>query len=223
VLCLLGNGDCPQILPARVPPQDLYFRADRERTHKLPLTLLQGVYPSPLPIRDLHVSNYLQMTVIFELLLSLPHNLFPLLLKTPSRCFASPLPLRGTRAVFLLYKQFPCELKTEVEAISWHSESYWVDSHRARAWSSATWSRALRRCIRSSCKHQVIPYSSAAKRYSRCSVASAGLPCLTLFRRQLFPRPTAVIEYSASKWDHNRWIYFFSFSVAHLIINFRAK
>jgi hypothetical protein len=92
----------------------------------------------------------------------------------------------------------------------WHSESYWVDSHRARAWSSATWSRALRRCIRS-CKHQVIPYSSAAKRYSRCSVASAGLPFPTLLRRQLFPRPAAGIEYSASKRDRKSLDLFFLF------------
>ena len=39
----------------------------------------------------------------------------------------------------------------------WHSRSSWIDSHRAQAWSSAGWS----------------PYSSAGKRYSRCSVAYA--------------------------------------------------
>jgi hypothetical protein len=32
-LCLLGNGEQPQSLPTRVPPQDIYTRADRERTH----------------------------------------------------------------------------------------------------------------------------------------------------------------------------------------------
>jgi hypothetical protein len=67
----------------RVPPQDVYFRADREHTHKLPLSLLRGVSPCPLPIRDLNVSNFPQVTVLFELLLSSPHNLFPLLLKRP--------------------------------------------------------------------------------------------------------------------------------------------
>src|ERR1700680_1923857 len=38
-------------LLTRVPPQDFYSRADRERIHKPPQTLLKGVSPSPLPIR----------------------------------------------------------------------------------------------------------------------------------------------------------------------------
>jgi hypothetical protein len=38
VLCLLGNRERPQFLPTRVPPQDLSFRADRERTYRLPTT-----------------------------------------------------------------------------------------------------------------------------------------------------------------------------------------
>jgi hypothetical protein len=81
------------------------------------------VYPSPLPIRDLYVSNCPRVIVIFELLLSLPHNPFPLLLITPSKRFASPLSLRGTRAIFLLHKQFPGELETEVEDSSSHNSS----------------------------------------------------------------------------------------------------
>jgi len=60
-----------------------------------------------------------------------------------------------------------------------------VDSHRARAWSSAAW--ALKRCTRFR-MHQVMPYSSAGKRYSRCLVASAGPPFPTLLHNQLLPR-----------------------------------
>ena len=43
------------------------------------------------------------------------HHLFPLLLKTSSKRFASPLALRTNRVVLLILEQFPCELETEVE------------------------------------------------------------------------------------------------------------
>jgi hypothetical protein len=52
------------------------------------------------------------------------------------------------------------------------------------ALSSAAW--ALRRCTRF-CRHQVIPYSSAGRRHSRCSVASAGPPFPTLLRNRERP------------------------------------
>jgi hypothetical protein len=42
----------------------------------------------------------------------------------------------------------------------------------------------------------------------------------TLLCKQLFPRPATGIEYSASKRDRNRWIFFLLFS---LIICFGAK
>jgi hypothetical protein len=52
----------------------------------------------------------------------------------------------------------------------------------------------LRRCTRF-CKHQVIPYSSAGKQYSRCLVASAGPPFPTLLRNQLLPRPAVGVHH----------------------------
>jgi hypothetical protein len=97
VLCLLGHRENPQFLPTRVPLQHLYFRVDRGRTYRLPLTLPQGASLSPLPIRDLYDNNWPQVTVIFELFLSLPHHYFPLLLKTPPSAQVPARPLRATQ------------------------------------------------------------------------------------------------------------------------------
>jgi hypothetical protein len=47
-----------------------------------------------------------------DLLPLLLHHLFPLL-KAPSERPASPLPILDISAVFLLLKQFPCELETD--------------------------------------------------------------------------------------------------------------
>jgi hypothetical protein len=52
-----------------------------------------------------------------ELLLYFQGHLFPLLLKPLSKRSTFPLALRGTRVVFLLFKQFSCKLETEAEAI----------------------------------------------------------------------------------------------------------
>ena len=48
MLSLFGNEKRPRLPPSRVPQQDFYSRADRQRAHQLPPTLPPGVSP-PCP------------------------------------------------------------------------------------------------------------------------------------------------------------------------------
>jgi hypothetical protein len=118
---LLGNGERPQFLPTRAPPQDFYSRVDRERTTNSSARCVSPpLYPSGT-CKQAPVLRSLPFSQHFKLLLL--HRLFPLPLETLSERYASPLPLRSTRVVSSYSSNSPPSLRLRSKSCSHYSSN----------------------------------------------------------------------------------------------------
>ena len=117
----MGNGERPQFLPTRAPPQDFYSQADRERTTNSSARCVSPpLYPSGT-CKQAPVLRSLPFSQHFKLLLL--HRLFPLFLETLSERSASPLPIRSTRVVSSYSSNSPPSLRLRSKSCSHYSSN----------------------------------------------------------------------------------------------------